>query len=77
MYVSTKGQLIRGLFQLGGLVARGAVAAARHRKAARSEADELTIMAGGEPGCGECEEEQQRMLEEADAWSRGLGDGGR
>lgn len=75
MYVSTKGQLIRGLFQLGGLVARGAVAAAAHRRAQRSEADELTMMAGGEPGCGECEEEKQRIQDEADAWSRGLGDG--
>jgi hypothetical protein len=76
MYVD--GKTIRGLFQLGALAARGVSAVVAHRRARNSEADELTRMAGGvpagEPGCGECEEEKQRMLDEAAAWG-GLGDG--
>jgi hypothetical protein len=76
MYVD--GKTIRGLFQLGALAARGVSAVVAHRRARNSEADELTRMAGGVPadeGCGECEDEKQRMLDEAAAWSRGLGDG--
>ena len=79
MYVN--GQMIRGAFQLAGLVARGAVAAAARNRAKRSEAEELTAMAGGggmggdEPGCGECAEEKRRMAEEAASWMQGLGGG--
>jgi hypothetical protein len=77
MYVD--GKMIKGLFQLGALAARGVSAVVAHRRTRNSEADELTRMAGGVPegesGCGECAEEKQRMIDEANEWSLGLGDG--